>query len=111
MQNANSAVLMPIWCIAHLSLSRTVDSRRLADFLISVPDLAGISIAMVFAYLYLTIVMSFPAPSVLNYDLKQCLVAFWQLFPVWVSLVQGAVAYLLPIGLEKKRKRVKHVLI
>lgn len=107
MQNVDFAVLMPIWCIAHLSLSRTVNSRRLADFLISVPDLAGISVAMVFAYLYLTIVMSFPAPSVLNYDLKQCLVAFWQFFPVWVSLVQGAVAYLLPTGLGEEEEESK----
>ena len=102
MQNTASAVLMPIWCLAHLSLSRTVESRRLADFVIGVPDLAGISVAMVFAYLDLTIVMSFPAPSVLSYELKQCLVAFWQLFPAWVSLVQGAVAYLLPIGLGEE---------
>lgn len=104
MQNAGFAVLLPIWCIAHLSLSRTVDSRRLADFLISVPDLAGIPIAMVFAYIYPTMVMSFPAPSVLNYDLKQYLVAFWQFFPVWVSLVQGAVAYLLPTGLGEEEE-------
>lgn len=96
---------MPIWCIAHLSLSRTVDSRRLADFLINVPDLAGIAFAMVNVYVLLTFLMSLPAPSVINYDLKQCLVAFWQFFPVWVSLVQGAVSYLLPTRLGEERER------
>ena len=98
-QNIAFAVVIPIWCIAHLSLSRTVSSRRLTDYLINVPDLAGIAFAMIFFYLLLTILMSLPAPSVLSHDLKQWLLAFWQFFPVWVSLVQGAVSYLLS-GLE-----------
>ncbi|KAG6986460.1 hypothetical protein G7Y79_00082g100760 [Physcia stellaris] len=101
------AFLLPIWCIAHLSLSQTVDSRRLADYMISVPDLAGIPIAMVFAYIYPTMVMSLPAPSVLSYDLKQYLVVFWQFFPFWVSLVQGIVAYLLPTGLGEEEEASK----
>ena len=43
--------------------------------------------------------MSLPAPSVLSHDLKQWLLASWQFFPVWVSLAQGGVSYLLS-GLE-----------
>ena len=65
------------------------------------PDLAGIAFAMVNFYLLLTILMSLPAPSVISHDLKQWLLAFWQFFPVWVSLVQGAVSYLLS-GLQEE---------
>ena len=98
-QNIAFAIIIPIWCIAHLSLSRTVSSRRLSDYLINVPDLAGVGFAMVTLYVSLTILMSLPAPSVLSHDLKQWLLASWQFFPVWVSLAQGAVSYLLS-GLE-----------
>ena len=100
-QNVAFAVIIPIWCVAHLSLSRTVSSKRLSDYLINVPDLAGIAFAMVNVYLLLSVLMSFPAPSVINHDLKQWLLAFWQFFPVWVSLAQGAVSYLLS-GLEEE---------
>ena len=98
MQNAASAVIVPIWCIVHLSLSPTVSSRRLSDHMVSVPDLAGISFAMLNFYLLLSIVMSFPAPSVLTHDLKQWLMAFWQFFPVLISLGQAVLSYLLSIA-------------
>ena len=96
MQCTTYTVLMPLWCFAYLSLSRTISSRRLSDFLVSVPDLAGIAFAMVNVYLLLTLLMSLPAPSVISHDLKQRFIAFWNFFPLWVSLSQGAVAYLLP---------------
>ena len=51
---------------------------------------------MVNVYVLLTFLMSLPAPSIISHDLKQRLMAFWQFFPIWISLVQGAVAYLLP---------------
>ena len=95
MQNIAFAVVIPIWCIVHLSLSPTVSSRRLSDYLINVPDLAGIAFAMVNFYILLSLLTSLPAPSVISHDLKQWLLASWQFFPVWVSLVQGAVSYLL----------------
>ena len=100
-QNVAFAVIIPIWCIVHLSLSRTVSSRRLSDYVISVPDLAGIAFAMVNIYILLTVLMSLPAPSVISHDLKQWLLASWQFFPIWVSLAQGAVSYLLS-GLLKE---------
>lgn len=94
-QNAAYAVIMPTWCIAHLSTSRMVYSRLLSDFLVDVPNLAGIAISMILGYVLPTILMSMPAPSIIDHDLKQWLMTFWQFFPVWVSLVQGVVPYLL----------------
>ena len=95
-QNAAYAVIMPIWCITHLSTSRLVSSRCLFDFLVDVPNAVGISVSMTLGYILPTILMSLPAPSIINHDLKQWLMTLWQLFPVWVSVVQGAVPYLLP---------------
>ena len=91
-QNAAYAVIIPVWCIVYLSTSPRLGS----NFLVDVPNLAGIAISMILGYVLPTILMSLPAPSIIDYDLKQWLMTFWQFFPVWVSVVQGVVAYLLP---------------
>ena len=101
MQSATYTVVIPLWCIAYLSLSRTISSRRLSDLLVSPSDLAGIAFAMVNLYILLTFLMSLPAPSIISHDLKQRFMAFWVFFPLWVSLSQGAVAYLLPRSREE----------
>lgn len=95
-QNAAYAVIMPKWCIAYLSTSRMVSSKRVSDFLVDVPNLVGIAISVILGYVLPTVLMSLPAPSIIDYDLKQWLMTFWQFFPVWVSVVQGIVPYLLP---------------
>lgn len=95
-QNATYAVIMPNWCIAYLSTSRMVSSRRVSDFLVDVPNLVGIAISMILGYILPTVLMSLPAPSIIDYDLKQWLMTFWQFFPIWVSVVQGVVPYLVP---------------
>ena len=95
-QNAAYAVIIPYWCIAYLSTSRMVSSRRVSDLLVNIPNLAGIAISMILGFVLPTILMSLPAPSIIDYDVKQWLMTFWQFFPVWVSAVQGVVPYLLP---------------
>ena len=50
---------------------------------------------MIVGYILPTILMSLPAPSIIDHDLKQWFMTFWQFFPVWVSVVQGMVTYLL----------------
>ena len=95
-QNVAYAVVMPIWCFIYLSTSRVVSSRRLSDFLVNVPNLAGIAISMVLGYALPTILMALPAPSIIDHDLKQSLMSSWQVFPAWVSIIQGVMSYLLP---------------
>ena len=91
-QNAAYAVIIPVWCIVYLSTS----PRLVSHILVDVPNLVGIATSMILGYVLPTILMSLPAPSIIDYDLKQWLMTFWQFFPVWVSVVQGVVAYLLP---------------
>lgn len=110
-QNAAYAVIIPYWCIAYLSTSRIVSSRRVSEYLVDVPNLAGIAISMVLGYVLPTILMSLPAPSIIDYDLKQWLMTFWQFFPVWVSVVQGVVPYLLPKPGEASRVSDIHMLM
>ena len=95
-QNATYAFIMPMWCITYLSTSRIVSSRRVSDFLVDVPNLVGIAVSIILGYVLPTILMSLPAPSIIDHDLKQWLMTFWQFFPVWVSVVQGVVSYPLP---------------
>lgn len=40
--------------------------------------------------------MSLPAPSVISHEQKQTYIAIWQMFPIWVSLVQVALPYVIP---------------
>ena len=94
-QNAAYAVIMPLWCIAYLSTSRLVSSKYLSDFLVDGPNLVGIAVSIILGYVLPTILMSLPAPSIINYDLKQWLMTFWQFFPAWVSMVQVIALYLL----------------
>ena len=95
-QNLAYAVIIPLWCIVYLSTSPVIFSRCISDFTVSLPDLAGIAISMILGYMLPTILMSLPAPSIIDHDLKQWLMTFWQFFPVWVSVAHGMVTYLLP---------------
>ena len=95
-QNATYAVIIPIWSIIYLSTSPIVSSRRVSDFLVDVPNLAGIAVSMILGFGLPIVLMSLPAPSVIDQDLKQWGITMWQLFPLWVSILQGVVPYLLP---------------
>ena len=73
-----------------------VSSRRVSDFLVDVPNAVGITASIILGFVLPATLMSLPAPSIIHYDLKQWFMTFWQFFPVWVSLVQIVVPYLLP---------------
>ena len=45
--------------------------------------------------------MSLPAPSVLSYEQKQTNIAIWQLFPIWVSMVQAVLPYVMSKPVKK----------
>ena len=95
MQNATYAIVVSIWCIVYLSTSPLISSRHITNILVDVPNIMGIAIALTLGYVLPTVLMSLPAPSIVNYDLKQWLMTVWQFFPIWVSMVQGIVSYLL----------------
>ena len=103
MQNATYAIVGSIWCIIHLSTSPLISSRHTTSFLVDVPNVIGIAIAVSLGYVLPAILMSLPAPSIVNHDLKQWLMTVWQIFPIWVSIIQGIVSYLLSkVGVPSK---------
>ena len=73
-----------------------VSSRRVSDFLVDAPNVAGIAVSMILGFALPTFRMAMPAPWVVDHDLKQWRIAMWQFFPVWTSIVQAVVPYLLP---------------
>ncbi|KAI4185926.1 MAG: hypothetical protein L6R41_003823 [Letrouitia leprolyta] len=38
--------------------------------------------------------MALPAPSVVSYERKQLFIAIWQVFPIWIALLQQIIPYL-----------------
>ena len=82
----------------------------MTDFLVDVPNVMGIAIAMTLGYVLPTVLMSLPAPSIINHDLKQWLMTVWQFFPIWVSMVQGTVSYLLSKLREPSGAPTTHML-
>ena len=95
MQNLAYAVIIPLFLVVHLSTSPTVSSMAVTDFSVEFADILSIPIALTFGYALPTVLMSLPAPSFLDFATKQDLMAFWQFFPVWVSLLQLSTAFLI----------------
>ena len=82
------AVIIPWYFIVHLSTSPTLDSLALKHYLIDEVDALSVVLAMIIGFVVPTVQMVLPAPSVLSYDAKQGLIAFWQFFPLYVGVAQ-----------------------
>lgn len=88
MQKVSFAVTMPIYMATHLITSPTISSHKSSDFLFDVSELASIPLSMLIGYIVPAILLGLPSPSVLGFDLKQAFMAIWQVFPIWVGLLQ-----------------------
>ena len=86
------AVITPIFLILYLLTSPTATSMEVADYLIGIRESASIPLALLIGYILPSVLMSLPAPSMLNHDRKQVLIVFWQFFPVWVSVCQQGIS-------------------
>ncbi|KAL8827341.1 MAG: hypothetical protein Q9170_007054 [Blastenia crenularia] len=91
MQNAAFAVVIPLYLVIHLSTSPTVCSRKQSDFIpwsAEPLEVTSLPYAVALGFILPTIAMVLPAPSIVNYERKQLLIAIWQAFPVWVGILQ-----------------------
>ena len=95
LQNFAYAVIIPIYLVAHLSTSPTIDSLSAGDYAVDVFDTLSVPLAMSLGYALPTVLMSLPAPKILDHSTKQNLMAAWQFFPVWVSLLQPVIAFVM----------------
>ena len=87
-QKVSFAVSMPIYMAIHLLTSPTVSSRQPRDFVFDVSELASIPLSVLIGYGFPAILLALPTPSVIGFDLKQAFMAAWQVFPIWVLLLQ-----------------------
>lgn len=108
MQNLTYAVTAPLLLLLHLLTSPTVTSRTSAkSFLVPLSDIISTAPSMFLGFAVPALLMVFPSPSLISYSTKQSLIALWQAFPLWVSILQQccspAVTKLL--GLSKANTR------
>ena len=82
------AVFMPLYALIHLATSPTVSSLKVDDYAVDISALQSIPFSLVIGYALPAALLALPAPSVLTYDQKQTFIAFWQVFPIWVEILQ-----------------------
>ena len=97
MQNATYAVVIPIYLFIYLSTSPLLSSKRLANFLVEFSATVTIPVSLTLGYIVPAILMSLPAPSILSFEQKQTFIAIWQMFPLWVAILQAVLPYLMPL--------------
>lgn len=92
MQNIAFAVIMPIYMAIHLSTSPTAARSRgrspksSIDFRVHPCDSEAVPYSILLGFVLPTVLMCLRVPTVLTYSQKQNLIAFWQAFPLWISL-------------------------
>ena len=91
MQIAAFNVIMPLYLILHLSTSPTVSSHDPGDHSVDLPNLLSIPFSIAIGYIIPTILAALPAPTAISIDHKQTFMASWQMFPLWVGLLQLAI--------------------
>ena len=102
LQNFTIACVMPVYLVIHLSTSTTVQPSK-SNVFMPYNELVAIPIALTIGFVIPTVLTSLPAPSIVSFNGKQNLVAFWQAFPVWVAVVQQLLAFGFSIsGYNKK---------
>lgn len=85
--------MLPIYLAIYLSTSPLVSSKSASNLLVETNHVIAIFPALLMGYILPSILMSLPAPSVLSYERKQTYMAIWQMFPIWVSMVQAVLPY------------------
>lgn len=97
MQNLAFNVIIPLYLLIHLSTSPTVSSNDPNDLHIDLPNLSSIPLSLAIGYILPTVLAALPCPSVVSFDHKQTLLAIWQMFPLWVQLLQLTLPYLITV--------------
>lgn len=92
MQNLAYGVIMPLYLALHLSTSETVAPCK-ANIATGAIELACTVPTITLGYVVPSILLGLPAPSVWSHEGKQIMMALWQVFPLWVALLQPLLTY------------------
>ena len=88
-QNVAYAIAMPVCLAAHLLTGATTEST--ADILPFAAEVASIPTSITLGYTIPAILMALPFPTKVSSDQKQIYMALWQLFPVWIAVIQQVI--------------------
>ena len=86
-QATGFTIWMPLWVALYLSTSPLVRPTA-ANISTHIGSTTAIPISLALGYFIPSILMSLPAPSMIDFETKQSLIALWQPFPVWVAILQ-----------------------
>lgn len=103
MQSTGYGFIMPLYSIFHLLASKTAATNDLAQA-VAVPDFAALEAlpwSLTIGYIIPTILLAIPFQSNM---LHQWFGGFWQIFPIWVTLLQHISRYFYA---EPEGKRAK----
>lgn len=103
-QMLSYAVITPLYLILHLSTSPTALSPTLANTYVNMTDLISIPISITLGFILPAVLLALPAPSVLTSDRKQILMAVWQVFPIWVDVLQRTIPFMVSVVSNAERK-------
>lgn len=78
-------------------MSPTVSSSDPNDFYVNLSNLSSIPFAMAIGYILPTVLAALPSPSAISFDRKQTFMAIWQMFPLWVQLLQLIISNLIKL--------------
>lgn len=98
------AVVTPLYLILHLSTSPIARSPSAADINVDMSSLISIPISIAMGYILPAVLLALPAPSVLTFDQKQIFMAVWQVFPVWVDVLQLGTPFLVSMVSNTQKK-------
>lgn len=103
-QTLSYAVITPLYLILHLSTSPTAIYPSAADISVDMSHLITIPISITIGYILPAVLLALPAPSVLTFDRKQILLAIWQVFPIWVGVLQRTIPSMVSMVSNSERK-------
>ena len=106
-QNATYACTMPVLFALYFWTSPTIAPSRDSTLLPDAIEAISILPALVGGFLVPSILAALPAPSIVSHDLQQILVSAWQVFPLWVGILQQVFRWMLPVILPASMQRIR----
>ena len=106
MQIASFALLNPLYLLIDLFISPSIVSISPRNHLPNTASLLAIPLSLLVGYIFPSILMALPTPSIVSHDRKQLLMSIWQVFPLWVGFSHQGLTRLLA-GLVSDRQKVR----
>ncbi|KAH8810635.1 hypothetical protein F5884DRAFT_779934 [Xylogone sp. PMI_703] len=92
-QTGGYALISPIWFLLYITTSPLAKSpaRSQSTTSLRVPlsSLAALPVSLVIGYIFPSLLVMLPSPSIVSIDTRQKLIAAWQPFPIYTIILMG----------------------